>query len=167
MIGVSVMDLLENAVCMPQRASTVSVGMFAWRRAAFFLGLLTFSCLSLSTSAFAEVKGLNIHAPHEHWPRVSRSYPSMNKVFSRRGYARSLAQVDKVKIGSTKRQLVNAVGKPVSAYSDGSWNFNIGLRLPQGNRLVCQYLVFFDDDGRVNGTAWRRPQCVDLILRKR
>lgn len=113
--------------------------------------------------AHADVAGLNVVAPEEGFPSTWRSYPSMDAEFSRTGTPRSVAQVRRVEIGSTKEQLVSAVGQPVSAYRDGSWNFNVALPLPRTNRLICQYRVYFDDDGRVTGTAWRRPQCADII----
>lgn len=112
----------------------------------------------------AEVEGLNVLAPDKEFPRVGRSYSSMDAVFARTGVIRSVAQVREVQIGSTKAQLVSAVGQPVSTYGDGSWNFNISLDFPQANRLICQYRVWFDDDDRVSGTAWRRPQCLNIII---
>lgn len=111
----------------------------------------------------ADVKGLNVVAPEEQFPRVSRSYQSMDERFSRPGTVRSVAQVLSVEVGSSKSTLVRAVGEPVSAFSDGSWNFNVALRLPQKNRLICQYRVYFDDQDRVKASAWRRPQCADII----
>lgn len=112
----------------------------------------------------AEVDGLNVVAPKREFPRVSRSYESMDKVFSRTGRERSVAQVRQVEIGTDKEGLVRAVGRPVSSYDDGSWNFNISLDFPQTNRLICQYRVWFDENDRVSGTAWRRPQCANIIL---
>jgi hypothetical protein len=114
--------------------------------------------------AHADVAGLNVVAPAKDFPNAWRSYPSMDAKFSRTGVPRSIAQVQRIAVGSTKNQLVNAVGQPVSAYQDGSWNFNVALTLPKLNRLICQYRVYFDDQGRVSGTAWRRPQCADIII---
>ena len=40
----------------------------------------------------------------------------------------------------------------------------MALDYPQSHTLVCQYRVFFDADGRVEETVWRRPQCADVII---
>ncbi|MCX7566526.1 outer membrane protein assembly factor BamE [Sulfitobacter sp. F26169L] len=116
--------------------------------------------------AIADVTELNVLGPDRSFPRVSRAYPDMDATFVREGTPRTVAQVRRVAIGSTKLQLVKAVGQPVSAYRDGSWNFNVSFRLPQGNRLICQYRVYFDADDKVAGTVWRRPQCQNIVLGK-
>jgi len=113
-----------------------------------------------------DVTELNQLGPDRDFPRVSRSFPSMDATFSRPGLKRSVSQVAQVQIGSNKRQVVDAIGKPVSAYRDGSWNYNIAFRLPQRNRLVCQYRVYFDTDENVAGTLWRRPQCSNIATGK-
>ena len=118
------------------------------------------------TSAMADVTELDILGPEKSFPRVSRAYPDMDAEFVRRGTPRTVAQVRRVAIGSTKTQLVRAIGQPVSAYKDGSWNFNVSFRLPQGNRLICQYRVYFGQDGQVAGTVWRRPQCANIATGK-
>lgn len=136
------------------------------RLTALLLGMAIASFLPLHT-AIAEVDQLNVVAPEESFPRVWRAYPDMDARFARPGEPRTPAQVRAVQIGSTKVQLVRAVGQPVSAYKDGSWNFDIALPLPQRNRLICQYRVFFDDQDRVAGTIWRRPQCAELVVGQR
>lgn len=130
-----------------------------------FLAAAVIAVLPIGT-AFADVTELNVLGPDKDFPRVSRSYPSMNATFSRNGVKREISEVRKVAIGIDKRQLVNAIGRPVSAFNDGSWNYNLALRLPQGNRLICQYRVYFDNDERVSGSVWRRPQCVNLATGK-
>jgi hypothetical protein len=130
---------------------------FAKLVAAFAIGLMPF------TSAMADVTELNVLGVDHEFPRVSRAFTQMDAVFEREALGRTVAQVRRVDIGNTKNQLVRAVGQPVSAYSDGSWNFNLSFRLPQGNRLICQYRVFFDEFEQVAGTIWRRPQCVDIM----
>lgn len=118
-------------------------------------------------ASWAEVTGLNVVAPEEGFPRVWRDYPDMDETYVRNGTSRTPAQMRRVALGQTKQQLVGAAGQPVSANEDGSWNFNINLPLPQRNELVCQYRVYFDEDGRISGTAWRRPQCADIVTGKR
>lgn len=129
-----------------------------------FIGLIAAVMISLLpvTLAVADVTELNLLGPDRDFPRVSRSYTSMNATFSRNSVKKSVAQIRSIAIGNTKNQLVGIIGQPVSAYSDGSWNYNLALPLPQGNRLVCQYRVYFDSDEKVAGTLWRRPQCVNI-----
>jgi hypothetical protein len=88
----------------------------------------------------------------------------MDEPFVRIGTPRTVAQVRAISLGSSKNQLVGAIGQPKSAYGDGSWNFDISFALPQGNRLICQYRVYFDAADQVAGTVWRRPQCLDIII---
>ncbi len=133
------------------------------RATAIVLGSVLTIAMSINP-ATADVTELNVLAPEKSFPRVWRDYPAMNAEFERPGTLRSAAQVRSVAIGNSKQQLVRAVGQPVSAYPDGSWNFNIALLLPQRNRLICQYRVYFDDEERVVGTIWRRPQCVELVI---
>lgn len=114
----------------------------------------------------AEVTELNVLGPEKGFPRVSRAYPEMDAEFVRRGTPRTVEQVRRIAIGSSKIQLVRAIGQPVSAYKDGSWNFNVSFRLPQGNRLICQYRVYFDQAEHVAGTVWRRSQCANIAIGK-
>jgi len=133
------------------------------RVTAILAGLSAALFLSLS-SAKADVTELNLVGPERIFPRVWRAYPNMDASFERIGTPRSIAQVRRVEIGYSKQQLVRAVGQPVSAYEDGSWNFNVALPLPQNNRLICQYRVYFDGQSQVVGSIWRRPQCAALVV---
>lgn len=133
---------------------------------ALLLGLAITSFV-FDQPAHADVTELNVVAPERAFPRVWRAYPTMDARYARTGSQRSVAQVRRIAIGSSKSQLVSAIGNPVSAFRDGSWNFNVSLRLPQRNRLICQYRVYFDDNDRVAGTAWRRPQCADIVAGRR
>ncbi len=117
-------------------------------------------------SAMADVTELNVLGPEKGFRRVSRAYPDMDAEFVRRGTPKTVAQVRRIDIGSSKTQVVRAIGQPVSAYKDGSWNFNVSFRLPQGNRLICQYRVYFDQTDHVAGTVWRRPQCANIATGK-
>ncbi len=129
----------------------------------FVVAALALGLMGPGAMAQAEVTGLNVVAPAESFPRVWRDYPDMDSNYARAGTQRSPAQMRGVALGQSKQQLVGHAGQPVSANQDGSWNFNISLPLPQRNRLICQYRVYFDQDGRVTGTAWRRPQCADIV----
>jgi len=117
-------------------------------------------------SVMADVTELNVLGPEKSFPRVSRAYPDIDAEFVRHGTSRTVAQVRRIAIGSSKTQLVRAIGQPVSAYKDGSWNFNVSFHLPQGNRLICQYRVYFDQTDHVAGTVWRRPQCANIATGK-
>jgi hypothetical protein len=117
-------------------------------------------------AASADVDKLNVLGSDRAFPRVWRAYPDMDASFERPGIDRSLSKVRSIAIGDSQEKLVRAIGQPVSAYEDGSWNFNIALPWPQRHRLVCQYRVYFDADKRVKGTIWRRPQCVNLVTGK-
>lgn len=107
---------------------------------------------------------LNIVDPGRGFPDVSRTYASLDAEFARDDRFRSVERVRQVAIGSTRDEVQRAIGQPVSGFSDGSWNYNIALDYPQSHTLVCQYRVFFDADGRVEETVWRRPQCADVII---
>ncbi len=138
--------------------------MLSFKRCLSVLGFGLAIAFAPVSSAFADaVTELNVLATDASFPRVSRAYTAMDERFERRSLVRTVDQVNRVEIGITKADLVRAVGQPVSAYGDGSWNFNLAFRLPQGNRIVCQYRVFFDEDEAVAGTIWRRPQCVDIM----
>lgn len=117
-------------------------------------------------AASADVDKLNMLGSDRSFPRVWRAYPDMDASFERPGIKRSLGLVRSIAIGDSQQKLVRAIGQPVSAYEDGSWNFNIALPWPQRHRLVCQYRVYFDADKRVKGSIWRRPQCVNLVTGK-
>ncbi|PRY93411.1 SmpA/OmlA family protein [Hasllibacter halocynthiae] len=121
---------------------------------------IAFGGASLPGPAAAE---LDVVDPDRGFPRVSRPYESMDAAFSRVGIPRSVAQIRQVRVGGTKADLVRALGRPVSAYADGSWNYDLSLDYPQANRLVCQYRVYFDAAGRVEETVWRRPQCAAVV----
>lgn len=126
-------------------------------------GFALSAVLAVGSALADNVNTINGVGPDREFPRVWRDYQGLNKDFARVGTPRTVATIRKIDIGSSKRQLVNAVGQPVSAYSDGSWNFNVALPLPQRNKLICQYRVYFDDADRVAGTLWRRPQCANIV----
>lgn len=127
----------------------------------FVIGLMPFAPVMAG-----DVTELNLLGPDRDFPRVSRAYTDMDATFVRNGSNRTVAQVRSIAIGSSKTQLVRAIGQPISAYGDGSWNFNVSFRLPQGNRLICQYRVYFDASEQVAGTVWRRPQCANIATGK-
>ncbi|MEB8386024.1 outer membrane protein assembly factor BamE [Rhodobacteraceae bacterium KMM 6894] len=91
----------------------------------------------------------------------------MDETYARDGTPRKIQQIRSIKIGDSKQQLFRLAGQPVSASQDGAWNFNLRLTLEQRNQLVCQFKVYFDENERVSGTLWRRPQCADIITGKR
>ena len=131
--------------------------------AALALGLaVALGGLALPAPALAD---LNVVDPNRGFPRVGRSYPGLDANYARVGAVRSTAQVRRVRVGSSKTEVARAIGRPVSAYRDGSWNYNLSLDYPQRNRLICQYRVYFDANERVEETVWRRPQCAAVVAR--
>ncbi len=130
------------------------------------LGVCLIGLMPLAPAMASDVTELNVLGPDRDFPRVSKAFTDMNATFVRQGSNRTVAQVRRITIGSSKTQVVRAIGQPVSAYKDGSWNFNVSSRLPQGNRLICQYRVYFDASEQVSGTVWRRPQCANIATGK-
>lgn len=130
------------------------------------IGACVIGLMPLAPAMAKDVTELNVLGPDRDFPRVSKAYTDMDATFVRQGSGRTVEQVSRIAIGSSKTQLVRAIGQPVSAYKDGSWNFNVSFRLPQGNRLICQYRVYFDASEQVAGTVWRRPQCADIATGK-
>lgn len=127
------------------------------------LGLaLVLGGASLPDRAAAE---LDVVDPGRGFPSVSRSYASLDADYARRGAVRSDARIRGVRLGSSRAQVVRSIGRPASAYRDGSWNYAVSLDYPQRNRLVCQYRIYFDATDRVVETVWRRPQCAAAIRR--
>lgn len=129
------------------------------------IAALLVALTSLVLPASAEVPtALNLVDPKQNFPDVSRAYSAMDERYARTGNERSIEQVRRVTRGMDKRGLINALGQPVAAYPDGSWLMNLSLVLENENRLICQYRVWFDEEERVVGSVWRRPQCADLVL---
>lgn len=115
---------------------------------------------ALPVPALAE---LDVVDPDRGFPSVARSYTSLDVEFARDDRFRTVAQVRQVALGSTRDDVMRAIGQPISAYGDGSWNYNMALDYPQSHTLICQYRVFFDADDRVRETVWRRAQCAAVI----
>ena len=133
------------------------------RVAAVALGLaVSLSGLAAPGPAAAD---LNLVDPDRGFGRVARSYPGLDETYARVGTVRSTAAIRRVRLGSSQQDVVRAIGRPRSAYRDGSWNYHISLDYPQRNRLICQYRVYFDAEDRVRETVWRRPQCAAVVAR--
>ncbi len=116
----------------------------------------------MTTTEGGPVDKLNMVDPNRDFSHVYRSYPSMDKRFSRNGTWHSVKDVQKLALGQTKADVVRAIGKPKSKTERGSWNYDLHLSLHRNNRLVCQFRVYFDENERVSGTLWRRPQCAEV-----
>ena len=106
---------------------------------------------------------LDVVDPARGFPSVDRAYSSLDAGYARPGAARSTARIRGIRLGSSKDRVVRAIGRPASAFRDGSWNYDLSLDYPQRHRLICQYRVYFDREGRVSETVWRRPQCAAVI----
>ncbi|MEN9063230.1 outer membrane protein assembly factor BamE domain-containing protein [Ponticoccus litoralis] len=93
----------------------------------------------------------------------SRRYPDMNATYAREGHEERIARIRSVQPGMSRLDLQRTLGRPAIGYRDGSLEYHLSLSLTGRDRLICQYRVFFDDDGAVERAAWRRPQCANLI----
>jgi len=126
--------------------------------------LLSGLALIMSFSAArAEVTELNLVDPDHGFGNVYRSYSSMDEKYERRGSTTLPAQVGAIMPGAGEDEVRARLGKPLEEEGDGSWIYHLSLPLPQGNELICQYRLHFDNDRKVIGSVWRRPQCADLI----
>lgn len=125
------------------------------------LALLLLLPLTL-TPAQAQMAVMNQQNPGAGFSTVERDYPSMDRRYSRSGNVTAVDDLRELRRGETREQLVATLGQPAIAYNDGSWEFHLSLPLTQTDRLICQYRVFFDAEGRVDHGVWRRPQCADI-----
>lgn len=110
---------------------------------------------------------LNEVNPRAGFSSVSKAYSDMDARYVRQGTPRTVDQVRNVAIGQSRSDLQAKLGRPAIRNNDGSYEFHIALPLTRNDKLVCQYKVFFDGDGKVKRGVWRRPQCADLIAGKR
>ncbi|MFN4156233.1 MAG: hypothetical protein ACK4HF_16420 [Paracoccaceae bacterium] len=110
---------------------------------------------------------LNLVAPNDGFSRVWREYPDMDARYARTGSRDTISAVRRVAIGQDGATVQSAIGKPVVIDPEaGMSEYNLSLSLAGRDRLVCQYRVYFDAEGKVKGSVWRRPQCADLVTGK-
>ena len=107
---------------------------------------------------------LNEVNPRVAFSSVSRAYSDMDARYARTGVRREIAQVRRVAVGQSQRDLQAVLGSPALGHGDGSLEFHLSLPLTGRDRLICQYRVFFDGSGKVKRAVWRRPQCANLVL---
>jgi len=131
--------------------------------------LLKAACLGLVWSGMtaAQAGQLNEVNPAVGFSSVSRAYPGMNPRYARTGTPREIAQLRRIAVGQSRSNLQAILGRPALNNDDGSYEFHLSLPLTRRDRLICQYRVFFDGEGRVSRAVWRRPQCADLVAGKR
>ncbi len=134
-----------------------------WRVAMLGLVLLA-GCMTTTptTTGNGPVDRLNMVDPHRHFPHAYRDYPSMDERFARNGTWHSVRDAQRLALGQNKAAVVRAIGHPKWKTKDGNWTYDLHLPLDRNNRLVCQFRVYFDENERVQGTLWRRPQCAEL-----
>jgi outer membrane protein assembly factor BamE (lipoprotein component of BamABCDE complex) len=101
--------------------------------------------------------------PRAEFSSVSRAYSDMDARYARTGVPREIAQVRSIEVGQSQAELEATLGRPALDHGDGSFEFHLSLPLAQSDRLICQYRVFLNGDGRVERAVWRRPQCADLV----
>lgn len=135
---------------------------FGGRGALLALALL----LSLPFGAAVAQGGdpLNEVNPRIEFSSVSREYADMDMRYVRTGSQREIAQVRRVAVGQSSDELQSILGRPAFGHGDGSHEFLLSLPLTARDRVICQYRVYFDGDGKVERAVWRRPQCADLVL---
>lgn len=118
----------------------------------------------LAQAQQAEDGTLNGVNPRAGFSSVERAYPEMDARYARKGTPRDIATVRSVAIGQSQAEVEALLGRPANRHGDGAQEFNLSLPLNQRDRLICQYRIFFDDDGEVERAVWRRHQCADLVL---
>lgn len=107
---------------------------------------------------------LNQVNPRVGFTRVSRAYPTMDATYARDGTRRTIAQVRRLEVGQTLEQVQAVLGGAQVGYDDGSFEYHLSLPLTDRDRLICQYRVFFNEEGALTRAVWRRPQCAELVL---
>ncbi|WP_306154318.1 hypothetical protein [Roseovarius sp. MMSF_3281] len=130
-------------------------------RALLMTAILSLSPLGGVTAQ--EADSVQMVDPNAGFSSVSREYPDLNVPYSREGVKKRIARVRSVRPGMSRRDLQRALGRPAIGYGDGSLEFHVSLPLTGPSQLICQYRVFFDDDGMVDRAVWRRQQCANLI----
>ena len=134
-------------------------------RASALLALAVTTLVPLGAATAQGVDPLNEVNPRVGFSSVSRAYADMDARFVRKGNERTVAQVRRIALGQTAQSLQPALGHPAYGYEDGSYEYLVSLPLTgTRDRLICQYRVFFDGEGKVERAVWRRPQCADLVL---
>ncbi|WP_146036513.1 hypothetical protein [Pseudotabrizicola formosa] len=107
---------------------------------------------------------LNLVDPDDGFSRVWRDYPDLDARYARSGRRDTLSAVRMIATGQDAAMVEAAIGKPVLISPDaGMAEYNLSLSLTGQDRLVCQYRIYYDAQGKVQGSVWRRPQCADLI----
>ncbi len=132
--------------------------------AACVAALILASCATVPQGALGTgYDQLNVVDPHRGFSHAYRDYPSMDERFARNGTWHTVSEVQRVQIGQSRTELKRHIGTPkLRTEDDSAWDYDLHLPLDRNNRLVCQYRVYFDADGLVRGTLWRRPQCAEL-----
>lgn len=101
--------------------------------------------------------------PDRGFSQVERDYPDMDERYSREGRPLSLEEIRSLAAGASKEEVQFILGSPDVIHSDRAWEFHLALPLTERDSLICQYLVTFDGNARVEDAVWRRPQCADLV----
>ncbi|GHH04816.1 hypothetical protein [Pseudodonghicola xiamenensis] len=136
--------------------------LFGGRSALLATALLVL--LPFGASAAQDDDPLNQVNSRVKFSSVSRAYASMDATYARIGTRREIAQVRRVALGQSEADLQAVLGRPAIGYDDGSFEFHLSLPLTRSDRLICQYRVFLDGEGKVERGVWRRPQCANLVV---
>ncbi|TGD65747.1 hypothetical protein EYC08_07690 [Tabrizicola sp. WMC-M-20] len=153
----------------PLRAYPFSINevpdMMTWLGSKRAVLALTFSLPLLAACVGGPTPDrLNLVDPDEGFSRVWRDYPDMDARYARSGSRDTLSAVRTVAMGQDGGTVESAIGRPrIISPESGMSEYNLSLSLTGRDRLVCQYRVYYDAEGKVKGSVWRRPQCADLV----
>lgn len=128
------------------------------------LAMTLLALLPFGAAGAQERAQLNEVNPRLEFSSVSRTYSDMDARYALIGVRREIAQVRRIAIGQSQGDLQTVLGRPAIRNGDGSLEFHLSLPLTRRDRLICQYRVFLDGDGKVERAVWRRPQCAELVL---
>lgn len=130
-------------------------------KTAFLGAILLGGCVAQTGGSLDQVN------PGAGFSQVSKAYPDMDARYVRVGAPRTISEVRRISVGQSRSDLQAVLGRPAVQNGDGSYEFHLSLPLTGRDRLICQYRVFFDGEGKVSRAVWRRQQCADLVARRR
>ncbi|AMP17215.1 OmpA family protein [Collimonas pratensis] len=129
--------------------STATIGVF-----------LLCSCADLDLAGMQRVPA-SLAAPQD------GDFPNPGSAILRQGTVPTTEALRLMRIGMGKGQVRQLLGPP--HFSEGvfgvrEWNYLFHLRSGKGaGDVVCQYMLRFDGNVRVNGMYWRKPDCALLV----
>lgn len=124
----------------------------------------------VGTAVYAQAEGPALNTVNPDgltFDNVQVPRPKFDEPFARTGTRVPVQQIAKVVAGATGEQVQGWLGAPIAktdAKQGQLWDYNLELRMDDGNFIVCQYKVVFAPDAvTVRETTWRRQQCADTF----